>query len=61
MNIYLVKAPKTLINFILLHELCHIAEHNHSARFYLLMDQVLPEWKHVKAQLNALQPILMSH
>ncbi|MES2207635.1 MAG: SprT family zinc-dependent metalloprotease [Pseudomonadota bacterium] len=61
MNLYLVKAPKTIINFILFHELCHIAEHNHSVRFYRLMDQVLPEWREIKAELKTLQPLLMSH
>ena len=61
MNLYLVKAPKHIIHFILLHELCHIAEHNHSARFYRLMDQVLPEWRDIKAELKTLQPLLMSH
>ncbi|HBR1073910.1 TPA: DUF45 domain-containing protein [Klebsiella pneumoniae] len=28
---------------VILHELCHIAGHNHSERFYGLMGQVMPE------------------
>ncbi|PCI94119.1 metal-dependent hydrolase [Candidatus Aerophobetes bacterium] len=44
-NPHLVKAPRECIDYVLLHELCHIAEHNHSERFYRLMKQVMPVWK----------------
>ncbi|WP_249422280.1 M48 metallopeptidase family protein [Marinomonas lutimaris] len=33
---------------VFLHELCHIAEHNHSGRFWRLLTQVRPNWKAVK-------------
>ncbi|MEJ2632642.1 MAG: M48 family metallopeptidase [Acidihalobacter sp.] len=44
MNPHLVKAPRECIDYVLLHELCHLAEHNHSDRFYRLMGQVMPRW-----------------
>lgn len=52
LNPHLVKAPKECIDYVILHELCHIAEHNHSERFWRLLTQVMPSWKEVKAKLD---------
>jgi predicted metal-dependent hydrolase len=52
LNPHLVKAPKECIDYVILHELCHIAEHNHSERFWRLLTQVMPNWKEVKAKLD---------
>ncbi|MGO3407733.1 M48 family metallopeptidase [Marinomonas sp.] len=52
LNPHLVKAPKECIDYVILHELCHIAEHNHSERFWRLLTQVMPNWKDVKAKLD---------
>lgn len=49
LNPHLVKAPRECIDYVILHELCHLAEHNHSERFYRLMSQVMPRWKVSKA------------
>ena len=52
LNPLLVKTPRECIDYVILHELCHIAEHNHSERFYRLMGQVMPNWERVKDQLD---------
>ena len=52
LNPYLVKAPSECIDYVILHELCHIAEHNHSERFFQLLGQVMPNWQAVKNQLD---------
>jgi len=52
LNPHLVKAPKECIDYVILHELCHIAEHNHSERFWRLLTQVMPNWKEVKVKLD---------
>jgi predicted metal-dependent hydrolase len=52
LNPHLVKAPKECIDYVILHELCHIAEHNHSERFWRLLTQIMPNWKEVKAKLD---------
>lgn len=54
LNPHLVKAPKECIDYVILHELCHIAEHNHSERFWRLLTQVMPNWKAVKAKLDGM-------
>lgn len=54
LNPHLVKAPRECIDYVILHELCHIAEHNHSQRFYRLMKQSMPNWKIVKQRLDGM-------
>ncbi|MCO6427675.1 SprT family zinc-dependent metalloprotease [Nitrosomonas communis] len=54
LNPHLVKAPRECIDYVLLHELCHIAEHNHSENFYRLMKQVMPHWEKVKGRLDGM-------
>lgn len=52
LNPHLVKAPAICIDYVILHELCHLVEHNHSDRFYLLLNQVMPDWAKVKERLD---------
>lgn len=52
LNPNLVKAPQECIDYVILHELCHLAEHNHSDRFYRLLSQVMPQWEGVKQRLD---------
>lgn len=54
LNPHLVKAPRDCIDYVLLHELCHIAEHNHSEDFYRLVKQVMPSWEKVKERLDGM-------
>lgn len=54
LNPHLVKAPRDCIDYVILHELCHIAEHNHSDRFYRLMNQVMPNWERTKQRLDSM-------
>lgn len=54
LNPYLVKAPSECIDYVILHELCHIAEHNHSERFFQLLQQVMPNWQTIKTQLDTM-------
>lgn len=60
LNPHLVKAPRDCIDYVILHELCHLAEHNHSARFYRLMKQVMPHWEAVKERLDRMAFCLLN-
>lgn len=52
LNVALVRVPPVCIDYVLLHELAHLREHNHSLRFYRILQSHLPDWKRVKAQLD---------
>lgn len=60
LNPRLVKAPRECIDYVLLHELCHVAEHNHSDKFYRLMKQVMPKWQQTKEKLDNMASKLLS-
>lgn len=59
LNPHLIKASSRAIDYVLLHELCHVAEHNHSPRFYGLLDRFMPEWRSVKEQLDRKSELLL--
>jgi len=52
LNLKLIQAPRGLIDYVLLHELCHLKEFNHSPRFWALMTEILPDWKQRRKLLN---------
>lgn len=60
LNPHLVKAPRECIDYVLLHELCHMKEHNHSQKFYRLLEQHLPRWRRKKERLDELADILLN-
>ena len=54
LNPWLVRAPRECIDYVMLHELCHLREHNHSKEFYALLEGAYPGWATVKARLDGL-------
>lgn len=60
LNPHLVKAPKECIDYVILHELCHIKEHNHSDKFWRLLTKVMPNWKEVKANLDGMAELYLN-
>ena len=60
LNPHLVKASKECIDYVILHELCHIAEHNHSDKFWRLLTRVMPNWKEVKAKLDGMAELYLN-
>ncbi|HBC3525316.1 M48 family metallopeptidase [Vibrio parahaemolyticus] len=60
LNPHLIKAPKECIDYVILHELCHIAEHNHSDRFWRLLTSVMPNWKEVKSRLDGMAELYLN-
>lgn len=52
LNPELVKAPKGCIEYVIIHELCHLIEHNHTKAFYDLQETIFPEWKKWKERLE---------
>ena len=54
LNTNLTKKPRESLEYIVVHELAHILEPTHNARFIALMDQYIPRWKFYREQLNRL-------
>ena len=52
LNRRLIEAPVDAIDYVITHELCHIAEPHHGAAFYELLDRVLPDWERRKERLE---------
>lgn len=51
-NYELARASITEIDYVILHELCHLKEFNHGRNFHKLMTKLMPEWKESKKLLN---------
>jgi len=54
LNLELIKSPKECIDYVIVHEMCHLVHHNHSTKFYTLLDKKLPKWKESKNKLERL-------
>lgn len=52
LNQELIKAPTECIDYVIMHELCHLQEHNHGPKFWKLLRKVLPDYKVRKERLN---------
>lgn len=60
LNPSLIKAPPHCVEYVLLHELCHRIEHNHSKRFYALLERQCPDWRAWKRELDCLAEQLLA-
>ncbi len=54
LNPDLVKAPKECIDYVITHELCHLYYKNHDKKFFSLLENIIPNWKRVKHNLELL-------
>lgn len=54
LNTELAKKPEECLEYIVVHELVHLLEPTHNARFVALMDQYLPKWQYYRQRLNRL-------
>jgi len=52
LNTDLIQAPRECIDYIILHELCHLRHKNHTAAFWKLLERVVPDWKKRKEKLE---------
>ena len=52
LNSNLAKKDPICLEYVMIHELCHLIEFNHSKKFKKLMDEFCPDWKKIKKILN---------
>ena len=54
LNTELVKKPKDLLEYVIVHEMAHLLQPRHSPAFIALLDRHYPAWREARAELNAL-------
>ena len=54
LNPELIKAPKPCIEYVIIHELCHLVHPNHTTAFIQLQEKVMPDWQKWKMKLDTL-------
>jgi len=54
LNLDLILAPVTCIDYVITHELCHLKVHAHSRAFYRLLGRIMPDWESRKERLERL-------
>ncbi len=54
LNTELVKKPKDLLEYIIVHEMVHLIEPTHSERFIALLGEHYPSWREARNELNEL-------
>jgi predicted metal-dependent hydrolase len=54
LNTDLARKPRECLEYIVVHEMAHLLESTHSARFVALLDRLLPQWRLRRQQLNQL-------
>lgn len=51
-NVRLALYPPECLEYVVVHELCHLLERGHGPRFHQLMDALMPDWKQRRAKLR---------
>lgn len=54
LNPELIKAPKACIEYVIVHELCHLVHGDHTKAFFDLQQKEFPEWKKWKRKFENL-------
>ena len=51
-NLLLARVPLHCIDYIVVHEICHLKVHRHDKLFIKLLNQAMPEWRNLKKELD---------
>ena len=54
LNPELIKTPSSCIEYVIIHELCHLIHPFHNRKFYQLQQRIMPDWENRKARLEKL-------
>lgn len=52
LNAKLIQAPRACIEYVVMHELCHLQHRDHDARFFKLLEKLMPDWEKRKQRLE---------
>jgi hypothetical protein len=53
LSVELIHAPRRLIEYVIVHELCHLVHLDHSPAFYFQLARCLPDWEERRRELEA--------
>jgi len=53
LNTELIKAPSQCIDYVIVHELCHLLIHGHNEKFFRLLTACMPDWQFRKRRLES--------
>lgn len=53
LNTHLIKAPSHCIEYVIMHEFCHLKYFNHGKKYYSLLRRVMPDWESRKKRLES--------
>ncbi|MCR4311442.1 MAG: M48 family metallopeptidase, partial [Candidatus Taylorbacteria bacterium] len=51
----IVFLPDTLVDYLVVHELCHLREHNHGKGFWFLVAQEIPDYAVLRKELHGFE------
>ena len=54
LNPKLIHTPKDCIDYVIVHELCHVKYKNHNQNFYKFLKKKYPKWEKVKDKLETI-------
>lgn len=60
LNPLLIRAPRTCIDYVITHELCHLRHHDHGSGFFRLLNARMPDWSERKFFLELVAPQVLS-
>lgn len=52
LNRELIKKDPQLIDYVIIHELCHLVHPNHGKQYYALLEEIIPDYREKRKQLN---------
>lgn len=52
LNPVLIRASRESVDYVIVHELCHLRHHNHGKSFYALLGRYVPGWQDIKKRLD---------
>ncbi len=53
LNLKLIQTSSHCIDYVIMHELCHLIVHNHSPKYYKLLTRMMPDWKSRRKRLES--------